>query len=53
MILLSLGRRKLGQPDEQVLARIAAVDDLDRLNALIHCILDATTRDELLASVAS
>jgi predicted transposase YdaD len=49
MILLSLGRRKLGQPDEQVLARIAAVGDLDRLNALIHHILDAITWDELLA----
>ncbi len=51
LILLSLGRRKLGRPDEQVLARIAAIGDLDRLNALIHRLLDATTWDELLASV--
>ncbi len=50
MILLSLGRTKLGQPDEQVLARIAAIGDLDRLNFLIHRILDAVTWDELLAS---
>jgi hypothetical protein len=51
MLLLSLGRRKLGQPDEQVLARIAAVGDRDRLIVLIHRILDASTWDELLAWV--
>ena len=51
LILLSLGRRKLGRPDEPVLARIAAIGDLDRLNALIHRLLDATTWEELLASV--
>ncbi len=51
LILLSLGRRKLGRPDEQVLAMIAAIGELDRLNALIHRLLDATTWEELLASV--
>ncbi len=50
MILLSLGPRKLGQPDEQVVTRITAIGDLDRLNILIHRIFDATTWDELLAS---
>ncbi len=51
LILLSLGRRKLGRPDEPVLATIAAIGDLDRLNALIHRLPDATTWEELLASV--
>jgi predicted transposase YdaD len=50
MILLSLGRRQLGQPDQQVLDRIAAIADPDRLHALIPRLFDVTTWDELLAS---
>jgi predicted transposase YdaD len=49
-ILLSLGQTKLGQPDEGVRVRVAAISDPDRLKLLIHRILDATTWDELLAS---
>jgi predicted transposase YdaD len=50
-ILLRQGRRKWGEPDESVLARIAAIGDLGRLNLLSDRILDATTWDDLLASV--
>ena len=47
-ILLDLGRRKLGQPDESVLARIAGLTDLEYLNLLINRILDVSTWAELL-----
>ena len=47
-ILLDLGRRKLGQPDESVIARIAGLTDLEFLNLLINRILDASTWAELL-----
>jgi hypothetical protein len=50
-ILLRQGRRKWGEPDEAVLARIAAIGDLGRLNFLSDRILDDTTWDELLALV--
>jgi hypothetical protein len=49
-ILLSLGQKRLGQPDEGVRVRIAAISDPSRLNRLIHRIFDATTWDDLLAS---
>jgi hypothetical protein len=52
-ILLSLGRKKLGQPDEQVLARIEGLTDLEHLNLLIEHILDASSWDELLAATGS
>jgi hypothetical protein len=51
MILLSLGQKRLGQPDEDVRVRVAAISDPDRLNLLIHRIFDTTTWDELLTSV--
>ncbi len=40
----------MGQPDERILARIAAVTDLNRLNSLLEQILDVSTWDELLVS---
>ena len=49
-ILLSLGRKKLGQPDEQVLARVAGLGDLEHLNLLIDRLLDASSWEELLAT---
>jgi hypothetical protein len=49
-ILLSLGQKNLGQPDQDVRVRVAAISDPDRLNLLIDRIFDATTWDELLAS---
>ncbi|MFI5455257.1 MAG: hypothetical protein ACHRXM_07370 [Isosphaerales bacterium] len=47
--LLLLGRQKLGQPDERVLAQIADLTDLDRLDSLLGRILDVSSWDELLA----
>jgi hypothetical protein len=47
--LLRLGRKKWGEPDERVLAQVAAIDDLDRLGLLIDRIFDAlaSSWDEL------
>jgi len=50
-ILLGLGRKKLGEPDEHVLARIAAISELDRLNILLDRILDAQSWRDLMASI--
>jgi hypothetical protein len=50
-ILLRQGRKKLGQPDEQVLTRIMGISALDRLNLLLDHILDVSSWDELLASL--
>jgi predicted transposase YdaD len=47
--LLHLGFKRLGQPDERVQTRLDAIDDLDRLNALLERILDVSSRDELMA----
>jgi predicted transposase YdaD len=49
-ILLSLGQTRLGQPDEAVQVKIAAIRDPDRLHLLIHRIFQAATWDELLTS---
>ena len=46
-ILIGLGRKKLGEPHEQVLSKIAAIRDLDHLNLLLDRILDAPTWEEL------
>jgi predicted transposase YdaD len=46
--VLTVGRKKLGPPDEKALMRIAATDDVDRLNALLERILDVASWDELL-----
>ena len=48
--VLTVGRKKLGLPDEKARTRIAAIDDVDRLNALLERILDVATWDELLPS---
>ncbi len=52
-ILLRLGRKKLGPPDQRVLARIAGLGDLAYLNLLIEGLLDASSWDELLAAAES
>jgi hypothetical protein len=49
--LLSQGRKKLGEPDVQVLSQISAIGELDRLNILLDRILDATTWVDLLDSL--
>jgi predicted transposase YdaD len=50
--LLRLGRKKFGPPGDAVLAEIKAIDDPDRLAALLERILDVSTWDELLAPAA-
>jgi hypothetical protein len=52
-ILLRQGRKKLGQPDERVLALVAGIRDRDRLNLLLDRILDVASWDELLATTDS
>jgi predicted transposase YdaD len=52
-ILLGLGRKKLGQPDERVLALVGGISDRDRLNLLLDRILDVASWDELLATTDS
>ena len=49
-ILLGLGRKKLGEPQEPVRSQIAAIRDLDQLNRLLDRILEAPTWDDLLAA---
>jgi hypothetical protein len=49
-ILLGLGRKKLGEPHEQVLSQIAAIHDVDHLNSLLDRILEAPSWEDLLAS---
>ena len=39
--LLHLGRKKLGEPDERVLALLAALGDRERLNLLLDALLEA------------
>jgi predicted transposase YdaD len=48
LAILRLGRKKYGQPDEDVRSTIDAIDDVDRLNALLVRILDVSSWDELL-----
>jgi hypothetical protein len=52
-ILLRQGRKKLGQPDERVLALVAGISDRDRLDLLLDRILDVASWDELLATTDS
>ncbi len=52
-ILIGLGRKRLGQPDESVQATIAAVGDLGRLDLLLERLLDAANWEELLGAEKS
>ena len=47
-VLLRLGHKKLGEPDERVLSLLAALGDLDRLNLLLEALLEAARWDDLL-----
>jgi predicted transposase YdaD len=51
--VLQLGRKKLGQPDDGMRIRIAAIADVDRLNSLLERILEVASWDELLTSAVS
>jgi predicted transposase YdaD len=48
--VLQLGCKKLGQPDEGVRMKFAAIDDIARLNSLLERILEVASWDELLTS---
>ena len=50
--LLRLDGRKLGQPREDLRARIGAIEDVEELNCLLERVLDVSTWDELLGSAA-
>ena len=52
-VLLGLGGKRLGQPDERVLALVASINDPDRLNLLVNRILDVATWSERLATADS
>ncbi len=49
-ILIFLGSRKLGRPDERTEARITAIGDRDRLHELIARVNQVAIWDELLRS---
>jgi predicted transposase YdaD len=51
--LIRQGRRKLGEPDERVLAQLAAMKDLDRLHVLSDRVLEVSSWDELLSAPTS
>jgi len=53
LALLRVGRKKLGEPDERVLSRLADLGDLERLNLLLEGVLDAACWDDLLAGLSS
>ena len=46
--LLNLGCKKLGQPDPQIRTKLATINDVNRLNALLERLLDVSGWDELL-----
>ena len=49
-LLLTLGERRFGAPDERNRATLAAIGDHDRSHALVTRVLSAASWDELLAS---
>ena len=48
-ILRRQGRKKLGTASAEVLSRLEAINDLDRLERMSERLLDASSWDELLA----
>jgi hypothetical protein len=48
-ILLRLGTKKFGDPEQRVLDQVATEKDLKRLRDFLDRILDVTTWDDLLA----
>ena len=51
--LLNLGSKKLGQPDPRIEATLAAIADVDRLNALLERLLDVSNWDDLLVGAST
>ena len=50
-LLLRLGRKRLGQPDEATIAALHAIKDLDRLERLGDAVIDVGSWQELLATL--
>ncbi len=48
--LLRQGGKRLGPPDERIIARIEEITEQDRLDELLDRIVDVSSWDELLAS---
>ena len=49
-VLLRLGPRRFGQPDEATIAAVKEIRELDRLERLADAIFDASSWQELLAT---
>jgi predicted transposase YdaD len=47
--VLTVGHKKLGPSEEKARMKIAAIDNVDRLNALLERIFDVSSWDELLS----
>jgi hypothetical protein len=52
-ILLSVGRKRLGEPDKQALSQIAPIGEFDSLNLLLDRIPDAQNWRDLLGSLGA
>ena len=49
-ILLGLGRKKFGEPQDPVVTKIMAINDADQLNRLLNSIFDAGSWEDLVRS---
>jgi hypothetical protein len=49
-VILVQGRKRFGPPDEAVRARVASLNDLDRLKVLVERLLDVASWPELLST---
>ena len=47
-MLLLMGRKRFGSPDETIMARVSSITDLDRLHRLAERLFDASSWQELL-----
>jgi predicted transposase YdaD len=48
--VLTVGRKRLGEPEGGVIAKLTAIDDVDQLNSLLARAVDVSSWDELLTS---
>jgi predicted transposase YdaD len=48
--VLTVGRKRLGEPEGGVIAKLSAIDDVDQLNSLLARAVDVSSWDELLTS---
>ncbi len=47
-VILGLGRKRFGPPDEETTATLTAIEDVERLKLLCERLLDAKSWEELL-----